>query len=343
MTVTLKDVAAACGLSPGTVSRALNHHPSVHQDTVDYVTAMARSMGYYPNRAGKALSARKKPVSIGVLLPSVNGPFFDDVKSGMHKALREYEDLGLTLVCDEVEGWKETDHLQALKRLIKAGCNAFCLCTQPRPAILALLEELKHTCTYIACVNHNLPELKPLFFVGVDFYKSGFLAANLAHLCLRDKPLNVIIVIGLKSLKGHMERVRGFTEGLRYFGRQAHLISLIEGEDNEILTQTLTMEALKAHPEASCLYVATGSAVSGACRAVIALSSRRPYFIATDEIPSTRDYFKEGIIDASICQDPFLQGYYAIKKLYNCVTSGDLVEKGDLIVDPSIRLKAHYL
>ena len=68
--VTLKDVAAACGVSPATVSRALNatgDNPSRH---VRYIRHVADNMGYRPNAAARALKTNRSD-NIGILYEDV--------------------------------------------------------------------------------------------------------------------------------------------------------------------------------------------------------------------------------------------------------------------------------
>ena len=50
MTVTLRQVAAEAGVSPGTASRALHGHPQVSIDCVAKVRAVAERLGYVPLR-----------------------------------------------------------------------------------------------------------------------------------------------------------------------------------------------------------------------------------------------------------------------------------------------------
>ena len=59
MSVTLKDLAKTCGVSVGTVSRALNEKNEVSAKTSERIRKLAQEMGYIPNRAGRALSAQK--------------------------------------------------------------------------------------------------------------------------------------------------------------------------------------------------------------------------------------------------------------------------------------------
>ena len=59
MTVALKDLAKACGVSVGTVSRALNDKSEVSKATAVRIKQLAKDLGYIPNRAGRALSSQR--------------------------------------------------------------------------------------------------------------------------------------------------------------------------------------------------------------------------------------------------------------------------------------------
>ena len=57
--VTMKKIAELCGVSRGTVDRALNGRGRVNAETAAMIRKMAKQLGYEPNPAGKALAARK--------------------------------------------------------------------------------------------------------------------------------------------------------------------------------------------------------------------------------------------------------------------------------------------
>lgn len=341
MSVTLKQLAEFCGLSAGTVSKALNRHPAVNQATSEYVIRAAQKLGYVPNRAGKALSALKKPLQVGALLPSVNNPFFDDIKQGMQQAVRDYRELGLSLNLKEVEGWDGQTHLQALTELEAEGCGAFCLCCPSVPSVLTKINCLKQTAA-VACINHATVGVSPHFFVGVDFYRSGLLAANLAQLRFKGERMRLLIVIGLRQLIGHQKRIDGFLQGLSQFNADFEVRTIAEGRDNAELSQKLTALALDNDREINCVYIATGSGLSGACAALQSRRARELFVIGTDDMPPAPDYLKQGILQAVICQDPRLQGYQALVKLYKLHTALQLRQEPDLILEPSVKLRAHF-
>ncbi len=73
--VSMKDIAAACGVSVATVSKALNNHSDIGEETKQHIKEVARSMGYSPNALARALKTNRT-YNIGVL-------FVDDDQSGL--------------------------------------------------------------------------------------------------------------------------------------------------------------------------------------------------------------------------------------------------------------------
>ena len=64
--VSLKDISAACGVSVATVSKALNDHKDVGEETKLHIKETAKKMGYFPNASARALRTNRSN-SIGVL------------------------------------------------------------------------------------------------------------------------------------------------------------------------------------------------------------------------------------------------------------------------------------
>ncbi|QII49215.1 substrate-binding domain-containing protein [Bacillus paralicheniformis] len=70
MTVTIKDIAHAAGVSYSTVSKALRNSPLVKPDTKKKVLQVAEQLGYTPNFAARSL-ASKKSQTIGLVWPTI--------------------------------------------------------------------------------------------------------------------------------------------------------------------------------------------------------------------------------------------------------------------------------
>ena len=98
---------------------------------------------------------------------------------------------------------------------------------------------------------------------------------------------------------------------------------------------------LDNHPEIDALFVVAGG-VYGAGRAVKDyLKERKISMISFDDVPTTRELVKEGVILATICQQPIRQGQMALEALFNYFVDGTTPVNKRLYTDIQIKLKAN--
>jgi DNA-binding LacI/PurR family transcriptional regulator len=111
--VTLKDVAAALGMSTMTVSRAINDRPNVDAETKKKVKDLAAQMGYTPNLVAKSLVS-SRTYTIGVVIPEISHSFFPEVVRGIEEVTntRNYQ-IFLTNTSENFE--KEKAVIAALR------------------------------------------------------------------------------------------------------------------------------------------------------------------------------------------------------------------------------------
>ncbi len=108
MSVTLKQLAASLGLSPTTVSRALNGFPEVNAATRERVKKAAERANYHPNTRAKSL-ATGRAQAIGHVIPAstsheIVNPIFADFIAGAGEIYSQsgYEMI-LRVVADDDE------------------------------------------------------------------------------------------------------------------------------------------------------------------------------------------------------------------------------------------------
>lgn len=73
--ISMKDISTRCGVSVATVSKALNDHSDISENTKEMVRKIAREMGYFPNSSARALKTNRT-FNIGVL-------FVDRARNGL--------------------------------------------------------------------------------------------------------------------------------------------------------------------------------------------------------------------------------------------------------------------
>ena len=70
---TIRDVARLAGVGVGTVSRVLNNHPSVREQTRRRVLEAIEALNYHPDPSARRLSLRRT-LTIGVIVPFITNP-----------------------------------------------------------------------------------------------------------------------------------------------------------------------------------------------------------------------------------------------------------------------------
>lgn len=86
--VTIRDVARAAGVSPGTVSRAINNSPLVNTKTRQHVMQIVQELGYHPNLMARRLSLGKT-LAIAVIVPFFTRPSVTERLNGAISLLSE--------------------------------------------------------------------------------------------------------------------------------------------------------------------------------------------------------------------------------------------------------------
>lgn len=76
--ITIKDVAKKCGVGVSTVSRAINNHPDINQETKAKILQVIQKSGYIPNNSARNLK-RSEAKTVAVLAKGLNNPFFSDM------------------------------------------------------------------------------------------------------------------------------------------------------------------------------------------------------------------------------------------------------------------------
>ena len=74
--VTIKDIAQICGVGVSTVSRAMNNHPDINQETKDMIMQAIEQNNYVPNNSARNLK-RTDAKAIAVLVKGISNPLFN--------------------------------------------------------------------------------------------------------------------------------------------------------------------------------------------------------------------------------------------------------------------------
>lgn len=73
--ITIKDIAQICGVGVSTVSRALNDHPDINQETKQKIIEVVKQYNFVPNNSARNLKITNSK-TIAVLVKGLGNPFF---------------------------------------------------------------------------------------------------------------------------------------------------------------------------------------------------------------------------------------------------------------------------
>ena len=158
--VTMKKIAELCGVSRGTVDRALNGRGRVNAETAAMIKKMAEQLGYEPNPAGKALAARKNHPVIGVLLPSEGNAFFNDAIHGMDRAASSYAIYGLTVRYYPMKGYDVDKQLHLMEQM-KGKVNALIISPIDDVRIAKAIDEFVDAGIFVMTVVNDIAWKRP--------------------------------------------------------------------------------------------------------------------------------------------------------------------------------------
>lgn len=195
--VRIRDIAAACGVSPGAVSRALKGQPGLREETRQRIIAAAEQQGY---DFGRLRSEKIKRVLF--LLHRQHNisralPFYSPLFLGLESACREQSIALSFLSVGPGDAVAEQVMLHQPDALICAGFF--------EPELLAVLEQLKLPLVLVDLWSPGLPCVNP------DNLQGGYLATR--HLLEQGRTR----IAFLASTLGHYsirQREKGYRQAL---------------------------------------------------------------------------------------------------------------------------------
>ena len=199
--MTIKQIAEKAGTSRGTVDRVLNGRGNVNPELAKRILDIAERERYQPNQLAQALIRSRQRTHIGMVIPSVGNPFFDEVLRGAQSRARKLSSYGTTLTIREIKGYDAATQLQAMRRLVAEGVDALAVMPLDVPEVAAYLQSLPIP---VVTVNTDI-DVDRVAFVGCDYYNSGMITGDLVQLMLNGRG-RVAAVIGSTNVRGHMDR-----------------------------------------------------------------------------------------------------------------------------------------
>ncbi|WP_315918466.1 LacI family DNA-binding transcriptional regulator [Mesorhizobium sp. SP-1A] len=163
-------VARLAGVSPATVSRAMNHPDLVHPATRRKIDLAIEKSGYIRNRAAQAMHGRRS-ATIGLVVPTVANTIFAEVVQTFNDTV---SDQGFTLLLAS-HGYDLDNEYRLIRKLLEHRVDALAVVgLDHSPGTFRLIEE-QHV--PVLAIWNYLPDAA-LPCIGIDNREAGRLAAE---------------------------------------------------------------------------------------------------------------------------------------------------------------------
>jgi len=341
MAVTIKQIAELAGVSRGTVDRALNKRGDVNKDVEKRIVEIAEALGYKPNIVAKSLAMRSQNHTIGILVCSEGNDFFSEVYRGINAAADEIKDFGFRVKIKKMRGFNVEEQLKYIDELENEGIHGLAIMPINEKKIRDRLALLMASGIPVVALNVNIDDLNDITYVGCDYKVSGQTAGAMMGLVTGGRG-NVLIATGSYRILGHQMRVDGFSDVLYKEYPHLKIHQMIETNDNNTETYDKINRLLKQGPKFDSIYFVAGG-TRGGIKALIDNGYAHKFKIITNDATSDRiKQIKAGVIDATICQQPYEQGYISVKTLFDYITQGTMSQGIKKFTNTNIKIKYNF-
>lgn len=341
MAFTIKEIAKLSGVSRGTVDRVIHQRQGVSPEIRERVQTILREVNYEPNTAAVALKRTDRNLSIGVIIPDRNNEFFLDVYDGIQGAARRCRGYGVKVEEYQMHESTGQELVQGINWLLERNVNALAFQGIDEPVVCRRLAQIPEDFPVVT-FNNDLHCRQKICFVGQDSHAAGAVAGQMMQLYLRKKG-EVAIFIGRSALTHQTERVQGFRKIIGTCENVETLLGPIETYEQETVAFERASDLLREHPHLVGIYAAGGGQKSIA--AALAHSGRAAdvVMIGHDLLPQTVSYLKQGVVNCTIGQEPYNQGFYPIEILSDYLLYHRKPAKDQMLTMVDIRMKENVM
>lgn len=275
--VAVADVARVAGVSTATVSRVLNGHPSVRDETRVRVEAAMQALNYRVTVAARSLRTAQTRMVLA-LVPDFANPYYAEIVRGLGACAREH-DYELLLCDTGLSEARERAVAQMLTRHMYDGV----VCMDPYTTQRMVSEEVR-SLPWVACSEFVPDEQIP--HVSIDHR----LAAKDAVLYLLAKGHRRIGLVNSDERYLYAQQRReGYRDALREAGLEERLdyIQIVGGIDHP-LGELAARRLLALEQRPTALFAVADTLAVGAIKATLAAGLRVPEDLAVvgfDDVP----------------------------------------------------------
>ena len=316
MKVTLKDIAKIAGVHRSTVDKVLHGREGVSTEVRERIMRIAEELEYEPNVIGKALAFQKNPLEFAVVL--LNFDALNDIKDGIEQAREEFQDFGLRMTF-YVTHYDISEQLATIDLIKTKKISGLIISPLNDARIQNAINDLVESGIPVITVNLDSPQSQRLCFVGQDMAKAGTMAGELMGEIIGGSGKIALIVGSKDSISQADVRADQFRHAIASAYPEIHIADIVETHENGTVAFENTLALLRDTPDLKGIYITCGNV--GEIGKAIKLMKKSTIIkvICFDSYPEIIQLIRDGVVNFTLTQDLFAQGYQSVKTLFDYV------------------------
>ncbi|NOY95030.1 MAG: LacI family transcriptional regulator [Chlorobi bacterium] len=203
---TITEIAKELGISPSTVSRALNNHPAISENTRTKVVKLAQMLNYQPNLLALSL-LKKKTNTIGVIVPEITSYFFSSIINGIQDLVNP---MGVNMIIGQSNESHEEEK-NIVQTFISIRVDGFLISPSSETRTFCHLEALKENNIPLVIFDRDCEGVE-VDKVFVDEYKGAFQAVEYL---IQTGCRRIAHISGPSTLSTARHRLKAYKDALK--------------------------------------------------------------------------------------------------------------------------------
>ena len=323
--VTIKDVAAAAGVSHQTVSRVMNNRPDVARETRLRVLKVIEQLNYQPSAIARSLS-RQHSYTLGVVTAGLKyiGP-----SRTLNGITRQAEDLGYGLILKELPSFHTTSIKPIFDFLVSRQVDGIIWAVSEIGANRDHLQSQLNDIS-IPMIFLTMGARDNMFIVAVDNYQGGRLATE--HL-LGQGYRNIAHITGPLEWWEARQRKDGWHAALGEAGISPSEHQWASGDWSSASGKAAMVKILEDYPDVDAVFIGNDQMALGALHYASKCGIKVPdelAFVGFDNLPES-EFFWPPL--TTIRQNLRQLGNIAVQELVQII---DAIREGEEVVEPKV-------
>lgn len=344
MAVTLQQIAEACGVSRGTVDRAMHDKPGVKPDVAERIRRTAKELGYLSRRAAEEVPhVSGRQYRIGVVLHSASTEFVGMLTQRIARTAAELEAQGAHVLLRTMEDTDVYHQLALIEELVRVEhIDGLALMPLASDLIRDRINDLAvHSGIPVVTLNTDLADSARMAYVGSDNLAAGRSAAALMGLAVGRRG-RVLPIVGQRG--GHFadsQRLTGFLDEMEQNFPEIEVLPPEYCFLDAQLAERITTRLLEAVPDVAGIYISSVGR-SGVYRALQwAGLDQKVHVVVHDLTQDNLDMIRAGVVDFAIGQDVRAQGSIPLRVLLRYLSKRRSPKRRRYLTDIQVKFRCN--